>query len=156
MTNDTQNPAAKVHEYEQSVIAYEKLNTEIAQFLSARGGHSENLSDDEFIHYRELADRRDNAYNLMKTLENLDLEQPVPTLWPQFEGLRFVPVLALRGENSDLLSAETLAEMGRRHPRFEAHIVAGQGHAPLLLDAPTIARIAQFVAAVDPARASTA
>jgi pimeloyl-ACP methyl ester carboxylesterase len=65
--------------------------------------------------------------------------------------LRNVPVLTLRGENSDLLSPETLAEMARRHPRFEAHTVAGQGHAPLLLDAPTLARIEAFIESVDAA-----
>ena len=54
--------------------------------------------------------------NLCKTLESLDLEQPLPTLWPQFDGLRNVPLLILRGENSDLLSAETLKEMAARHP----------------------------------------
>ena len=69
MGDETQGPVAKVHEYEQSVIAYEKLNNEIDQFLSARGGHSEDLSDEEFAHYRELADLRDLAYNRMKRLE---------------------------------------------------------------------------------------
>ena len=70
MGDETQGPVAKVHEYEQSVIAYEKLNNEIDQFLSARGGHSEDLSDEEFAHYRELADLRDIAYNRMKQLES--------------------------------------------------------------------------------------
>ena len=90
-----------------------------------------------------LAARYDPA--LSKGLEALDLEAPLPTLWPQFEGLRQVPVLALRGENSDLFSPETLAEMARRHPSLETHVVAGQGHAPLLIDEPTIARIEKFV-----------
>src|SRR5450631_1344147 len=56
---------------------------------------------------------------LMKTLDSLDLEQPLPTLWPQFDGLRDVPLLILRGANSDLLSAETLKEMAARHPGAE-------------------------------------
>ena len=53
--------------------------------------------------------------------------------------------MGIRGENSDILSAETFVEMGQRHPRFESLVVKGQGHAPLLLDAPTIAAIAEFV-----------
>jgi pimeloyl-ACP methyl ester carboxylesterase len=85
---------------------------------------------------------------LMKTLEDLDLESPLPQLWPQFDGLRDVPMLILRGENSDLLSPETLAEMLRRHPGCEAHTVAGEGHAPLLLDTETIGRVAAFVTRV--------
>ncbi|MGH6935914.1 MAG: alpha/beta fold hydrolase, partial [Methylocella sp.] len=34
--------------------------------------------------------------NLMKALESLDLEQPLPTLWPWFDGLRDVPLLIIR------------------------------------------------------------
>jgi pimeloyl-ACP methyl ester carboxylesterase len=85
---------------------------------------------------------------LARTLEALDLDSPLPELWPQFEAIAHAPVLAIRGERSDLLSKATLAEMGRRHPRFESLTVVGQGHAPLLADAPTIARIADFVRAI--------
>jgi len=86
---------------------------------------------------------------LMKTLVSLDLEQPLPTLWPQFDGLRDVPLLILRGANSDLLSAETLNEMAARHPGAQIHTVKGQGHAPLLLDQETIKRICSFAAEID-------
>jgi pimeloyl-ACP methyl ester carboxylesterase len=86
---------------------------------------------------------------VMKTLERLDLEQPLPTLWPQFGGLRDVPLLILRGANSDLLSAETLKEMAAQHPGAEIHTVKGQGHPPLLLDQEAIARICGFVAGID-------
>lgn len=56
-----------------------------------------------------------------------------------------IPTLGIRGSNSDLLSAETFAAMRDGHPLFEAITVRGHGHAPLLLDAPTIAVIADFV-----------
>lgn len=91
--------------------------------------------------------------NLMKTLISLDLEQPLPTMWPQFDGLRNVPLLILRGGNSDLLSAATLKEMVARHRGALAHTVEGQGHAPLLLDRDTIARICAFVETIDSAAA---
>ena len=45
---------------------------------------------------------------LMKTLEAIDLETPLPELWALFEGLKPVPVLVLRGANSDILSLETV------------------------------------------------
>ncbi|WP_026608239.1 alpha/beta fold hydrolase [Methylocapsa acidiphila] len=87
---------------------------------------------------------------LLKPLESLDLEQPLPSFWPQFDGLRNVPLLVLRGANSDILSAETFAEMKRRHPSCESLVIEGQGHPPLLLDAASIDGISQFVAAADP------
>ena len=82
---------------------------------------------------------------LMRTMENINLDVALPTAWPQFEGLSHIPLLALRGANSDLLSPQTLEQMQARHSRCEAHIVEGQGHAPLLRDAPTIARIGEFL-----------
>jgi pimeloyl-ACP methyl ester carboxylesterase len=87
---------------------------------------------------------------LLKTLETLDLNGPLPTLWPQFDALQGKPLLVIRGENSDLLSVETLAAMARRHEGCQTHTVPGEGHAPLLLDARSIKRICDFVAEADP------
>jgi len=69
---------------------------------------------------------------LLNTLAGIDLDKPLPELWPQFEGLADIPVMAIRGANSQLFSAETLMEMARRHPGLTALTVEGQGHAPLL------------------------
>lgn len=82
---------------------------------------------------------------LRRGLEALDLETTLPAVWSQFEGLREVPLLVIRGENSDLLAPGTVEEMLRRHPGGQSWIVPGQGHAPLLQDAATIERIAAFV-----------
>ena len=77
------------------------------------------------------------------------LKTPLPDMWPQFEALNGVPIMVLRGENSDLLSAATVAEMGRRHPNLTAHTVRWQGHAPWLDDADTIDVIARFLNSSD-------
>lgn len=81
---------------------------------------------------------------LMRTLERLDLESPLPKLWHLFGGLTRVPVMVLRGALSDLLSPETVEEMGRRHPNLQAHTVPDQGHAPLLQSRDLLTRIARF------------
>lgn len=69
---------------------------------------------------------------LIKSLTDLDLSQPLPDLWPQFRGLRRIPVLALRGALSDLLSAETLRAMEQAFPKAKAVTVPAAGHAPSL------------------------
>lgn len=63
----------------------------------------------------------------------------------EWKALAPFPTLAIRGSNSDLLSKETFARMRDGHPLLESLTVQGQGHAPLLLDAPTIATIVDFV-----------
>jgi pimeloyl-ACP methyl ester carboxylesterase len=86
--------------------------------------------------------------NLMKTLEGLDLEAPLPDLWPLFEAMRPFPVLAIRGGLSDLLTAETLQMMQERHPHLTAITVPDQGHAPTL-DGDLIPTVRDFLAGVD-------
>jgi len=69
---------------------------------------------------------------LVDTVANLDLSQPLPALWPQFEALAAIPLLAVRGANSRLLSPGTLEQMRQRHPMMEMITVESQGHAPFL------------------------
>lgn len=90
--------------------------------------------------------------NLMRAFAEIATVTPLPTFWPWFEALKQHPVLAIRGANSDLFSAETLAEMTLRHEGCAAHVVEGQGHAPLLNDAATIDRICRFVAQAEASR----
>lgn len=77
------------------------------------------------------------------------LDGPIPALWPQFETLRNVPVLVIRGENSDLLSVKTVEEMHRRHPMLASYTAPNEGHAPLLWDDASINMIAEFFAHTD-------
>lgn len=86
---------------------------------------------------------------LLNTLKSLDLSKPLPELWPQFMGLAGIPVLAIRGANSSLLSAATLDEMAKRHPNLTTITVEGQGHAPLLETGELPARISEFLADAD-------
>jgi pimeloyl-ACP methyl ester carboxylesterase len=86
--------------------------------------------------------------NLMKPLEALDLESPLPDLWPLFEGLKPFPVLALRGANSDLLTEKTFHSMQERHPRLTTVTVPDEGHAPSLEDR-LIQAIRQFIIEVE-------
>ncbi len=100
--------------------------------------------------FNEIDGRPAHGYDA-KLARALSLtDGPAPALWPQFEALRRVPMLAIRGANSDILSAETFAEMQRRHPDIQALTVPDQGHAPWLRDHATISAIYQFLLTHDP------
>lgn len=81
---------------------------------------------------------------LIKTLTAADPDAPLPQLWKEFEALATKPVLVIRGANSRLLSAATVAEMQKRSAQVEAVTVDGQGHAPFLETGDLPQRIAAF------------
>lgn len=86
---------------------------------------------------------------LAKTMEAINPEHSIPPLWKQFDALAHVPVMAIRGANSDILSPATFDAMRARHAKLETLEVPDQGHAPLLVEADIIARIASFVGRCD-------
>ena len=71
-----------------------------------------------------------------------------PEMWEGLAALAGVPVLLLRGALSDLLSAETYAEMQRRLPTALAAQVPGVGHVPALDEPEAAAAISQWLSRV--------
>lgn len=73
-TQATPEVLAKVREYQEAALEYEALDEQIDRLLQAHGGHSEDLSDEEYVRYRELAALRDLAHNRMIGLGRLLLD----------------------------------------------------------------------------------
>lgn len=69
-------------------------------------------------------------------------------LWAAWEAVR-CPVLVLRGEESEVLPRETVAEMQRRKPDLKVAEFSGVGHAPALAAAEQIAVVRDFLDAAD-------
>ncbi|MBB4841928.1 pimeloyl-ACP methyl ester carboxylesterase [Paucibacter oligotrophus] len=65
-------------------------------------------------------------------------------LWKSYEAIA-CPTLLLRGEDSDLLSAETAQQMTERGPRARLQGFAGVGHAPTLIQPEQIAAVRRFL-----------
>jgi pimeloyl-ACP methyl ester carboxylesterase len=81
-------------------------------------------------------------------MKSIDLDGPQRDLWPQFEGFAGLPLMVIRGENSKLLSLETVSEMGRRHGKMRSLAVPGQGHPPILHLAGLPTAIQEFLAQI--------
>ena len=69
-------------------------------------------------------------------------------LWTAFAGLNGIPSLVLRGELSDLLSAETVERMTAENPAMEAATVPRVGHAPTLDEPEAIVAIERLLGRV--------
>jgi pimeloyl-ACP methyl ester carboxylesterase len=68
------------------------------------------------------------------------------TLWPFWKALRGIPMLAIRGAHSDILSAATFARMKAENPDLAQLEVARRGHVPLLDEPECLAAIDAFLA----------
>ncbi len=69
-----------------------------------------------------------------------------PDLWSLFDAMPPLPLMVIRGELTDILSLETLAEMQRRRPQMQVAHVADVGHAPMLDEPAARAAIVSFLA----------
>jgi pimeloyl-ACP methyl ester carboxylesterase len=70
---------------------------------------------------------------------------PRRDIWPLFGALAHVPVLAIRGERSDVLGAETLARMRAARPDLRTAEVPRTGHAPTLTEPAAVAALSDFL-----------
>jgi pimeloyl-ACP methyl ester carboxylesterase len=68
-----------------------------------------------------------------------------PDLWPVYAALAPLPVLALRGALSDVLSEATFERMAREKPDLRRLSVARRGHPPLLDEPECLAAIEDFL-----------
>lgn len=97
------------------------------------------LSPADWLDYAETTFREvDGGFEsdcdpaIAEAMAAIDLTQPLPDLWEQFDALKGLPLLTIRAENSLLLTPEILEAMKQRHPQMQTLIAKGQGHAPIL------------------------
>jgi pimeloyl-ACP methyl ester carboxylesterase len=75
-------------------------------------------------------------------------EGPPMDLWPLFDALDGLPVAVVRGANSDLLAAETVAAMRARRPDLIVAEVPDRGHVPFLDEPEALAALEALLARV--------
>jgi len=117
-----------------------------------------NLTTDQWLgaaqrtwHYKHGGLKPAYDIGIARALSGIDIEGPMPSLWNEFDTLASLPMLVIRGANSDLLSAETVAAMRARRDDLDMIEVADQGHAPLL-EGKLVRQIVEFVEKCEIAR----
>jgi pimeloyl-ACP methyl ester carboxylesterase len=142
---------ARIKDYIGRLPLLRNLEEAVTHYKTAMGASFPAVPDEDWRFYANSSlvhtpERMRLSYDpqLARTMESFDPSVPLPDLWPAFESIQ-APILALRGENSDLLTEEAHRQMAARNPQCQLHTVKGQGHAPLLLDTPTLNRIGEFI-----------
>jgi pimeloyl-ACP methyl ester carboxylesterase len=82
---------------------------------------------------------------ILKGLNETDLTAVPPNLWSRWNQLGSIPILAIRGALSDIISPQILAAMAARHPNLTPITIADRGHAPMLDEPAAVAAIDAFL-----------
>jgi pimeloyl-ACP methyl ester carboxylesterase len=116
-----------------------------------------NLSDERWLAFAHALYREENgriagdydpkfpAAILEGSGTNPRNEAGAADLWKWFGALTAIPTLLLRGENSELLSVETVAAMKSAKPDLLAVSVRDRGHVPFLDEPESVAAIDAFL-----------
>lgn len=70
------------------------------------------------------------------------------SLWPAFESLINIPVLAIRGAESDILEAKGMAAMAARKPDMKRASIPGRNYCPFLDEPESLKAIDAFLRTV--------
>ncbi|MEL7445340.1 MAG: alpha/beta hydrolase [Pseudomonadota bacterium] len=82
---------------------------------------------------------------IANSMEDKDPSTIPPDLWSLWDSLASIPIAVVRGADSDILSRDTLAEMGRRHRGMTETEIPLRGHAPILDEHEAVTAITEFI-----------
>jgi pimeloyl-ACP methyl ester carboxylesterase len=125
---------------------------EAADRIATNNGHvPAGYTHDDWIRMAKRVCREENGeirfdYDMAISVP-FETSGPTPTIdmWPLFEALGRKPLLVLRGEVSDLLSAAALEKMHAAVPAMKSATVRGVGHAPELNEPEALFAIDAFL-----------
>jgi pimeloyl-ACP methyl ester carboxylesterase len=150
----------RIYSVLRSPPSYAGWDQAVAALKAANSALFPNVSDERwrvFAHalYREEQDRCVGDYDPNFPAAILEASGTNPRnaggaadLWKWFGALAGIPALVLRGENSLLLSAETLGAMVRAKPDLASVTVKDRGHVPFLDEPEAVAAIDRFLEAI--------
>jgi pimeloyl-ACP methyl ester carboxylesterase len=133
----------RIKGYAGRMPAPKDWNEAVAQTKTMFGDAWPDLTADRWLTLTRRAYREDAAGNpaILR-----GAPAAAADLWPFWNVLRGIPMLSIRGEKSDILSAATCAQMKAQIPELQQLEVANRGHAPLLDEPECIGAIDAFLA----------
>lgn len=147
----------RILDYVGKAQHYDTWNEAALQFANSAVGFS-GVSPKQWLAvvkriYRDsengIVQNHDLALGLTLPTVQAVIDGKVPELWSLLPSLTEVPFALLRGEGSDLLSADTVARMANMVPDLVTTTVAARGHVPFLDEPESVAAIQTWLERVD-------
>lgn len=148
------NPAGLAHimDYLGRPCAFKSFDDAAEKLPKAMSAQFANVSHDQWRTYakRIWSEGPDGLHlrydpKLRDAIEAQGASGETPDLWPLFHALSDLPLAALRGANSNLLTPECWAKMQELRPDMIAAEVPDRGHVPFLDETEAVEVIAKFI-----------
>ena len=135
-----------ISNWDEAAAAIEAIDG--AVFPEYKGADWVRMARRRFVEQPEGGLRPDYDLNISKPFVST---ARAGDLWPFFQSFRALPILALRGAQSDLLSPRVFDEMQAVVPNLRRVTVPNRGHAPYLDETEARAAIDTFLDSLPPA-----
>ena len=141
----------RIAEYVGTALSFETWDEAVVAYRERYGAAYLDLAESQWIDLaKDTFDQGDDGR--IRSDYDVAIAQsfgggvPLPDLWAMFRAVRNIPVLAIRGAVSDLLSVETFDRMAVEKPDLIRVTVANRGHAPQLDEPEAAQAIDAFLA----------
>jgi pimeloyl-ACP methyl ester carboxylesterase len=135
------NPSAKTHE--------EQAQTLQKQMQGFDNVPPQRWLNEARLHYRQTPKGLHITYDpALRIGFEAALNAPPSDVWPLFDACAGLPLGLIRGENSDVLSPQTVSQMQARRPDMLLATVPGRGHIPFLDEPESLDLIGRFLAKI--------
>jgi pimeloyl-ACP methyl ester carboxylesterase len=141
---------ARIGSYVGDVRTYGSFEEGLAHVLSFSAGFGPHTDEQWAAYNKGYVVQREGVWTLhydpaIVVPIRATGDSPPQTLWAAWETIT-CPTLVVRGEQSDILSRETVTRMTETGPRAQSAEVAGVGHAPTFVDEAQIELVSRFLA----------
>ncbi len=135
-----QSGLRRIQSYVGKAAPVQNWDEAVAQAKQFNGKELPDLSDENWLAFARNV-YRNNAAGIPVLDYDPAISEPftshagnaeLATLWPVYDALPQIPILLIRGELSDIVSSQCVAEMQRRRKNLQYAEIRGRGHAPLL------------------------
>ncbi len=137
---------ARIRDYIGAALVFDSVQ-DLERHLRTVHAPFGPLTDAQWAHLAATSARRQGSQYILHY--DPAIAQPIraaepanANLWPQFDQVR-IPILAVRGAESDLLLPETLDQMVAAGA--QSLVMPGTGHAPALMDTASVGTIVRFL-----------
>ncbi|MBO0334698.1 alpha/beta hydrolase [Sneathiella sp. CAU 1612] len=149
--------SSRILDYVGKDVRFKTREEAAAQQKKIYGGAYPDLPEEDWLGQAETTfvyDETAKNYRLNYDLslgralvDQLNAKEQVD-LWPFFRELGDLPVLAIRGALSDVLSKEVFERMKEEDPDMEALVLENRGHVPLLNEPEALKKMDDFIARI--------